>query len=175
MHNLIQSAQKIRLLILDVDGVLTNGELTYGANGITQKTFHVHDGQGIKLMQQSGVTVAIITAKNSPMVAQRMADLDVTHVYQGYADKLIAYADLKTKLNLTDEAIAYIGDDIYDLPLLKRVGLGITVANAPDPLHEHAHFSTRLKGGEGAVREVCDFIMKSQGTYQQAIDIFLKR
>src|SRR5258708_6043656 len=132
MQDIIEKAKKIRLVIFDVDGVLTTGQLFYGPNGHDYKEFHVHDGQGIKFLQQSGVNVAIITVKHSAIVTQRMQDLEIDHVYQGYANKLPAYEDLKQKLNLDDQEIAYVGDDLPDLPVISRVGLGVTVSNAPN-------------------------------------------
>ncbi len=175
MDTLIEKAKKIRLLTLDVDGVLTAGGMLYGQDGIEAKHFHVHDGQGMRHLLQTGVEIAIITACKSPIIKRRMEDLGVTHVYQQQTNKLIAYEDLKRKLNLTDEQIAYAGDDLPDLPILSRAGLAITVANAPKIMRQHAHMVTQKKGGKGAAREICDFIMESQGTYQTIIDSYLAR
>lgn len=175
MDSLVTRAKPIRLAIFDVDGVLTAGVLSYGLNGIESKHFNVHDGQGIKLLQQSGVEIGIITTCKSDIVKRRMQDLGIQHVYLGQVDKLPAYEDLKNKLQLTDQQISYMGDDVPDLPMLRRVGLAITVANAPKIIQEHAHFITKAKGGKGAAREVCDFIMQSQGTYQTIIDSYLNR
>lgn len=175
MQSLVEKAKNIRLVIFDVDGVLTAGTLTYGLNGIEVKNFHVHDGQGMKLLQKTGVTLAIITTCKSDILKRRMLDLDIPHLYQGQIDKLPAYEDIKQKLNLTDQQIAYVGDDLPDLPMLKRVGLAITVANAPKIIQQHTHWITKAKGGKGAVREVCDFIMQAQGTYQTIIDSYLQR
>ncbi len=175
MKTLNEKAKKIRLLISDVDGVLTTGALFYGANGAELKDFHVQDGMGIKLLQQSGVNFAIITAKQSDAVAQRMRDLKVEHVYQGQSDKVLAYEELKQKLNLTDEEIAYIGDDLPDLPLLRRVGFAVTVPNAPRIIQDHVIWTTKLEGGKGAMRELCEFILEAQGTYQTVIDSYLQR
>lgn len=175
MDDLINKAKKIRLAIFDVDGVLTTGHLLYGPDGLEYKEFHVHDGQGMKLLQKSGVEIAIITAKNSPVVLQRTKDLEIHHVYQGNFDKLPAYEDLKQKLQLQDEQIAYLGDDLPDLPIICRVGLGATVANAPGIMRQHAAWVSRKKGGKGAVREFCELIMNAQGTHQQIIDSFLRR
>jgi len=175
MDTLIEKAKKIRLLTLDVDGVLTAGGMLYGQDGIEAKHFHVHDGQGMRHLLQTGVEIAIITACKSPIIKRRMEDLGVTHVYQQQTNKLIAYEDLKRKLNLTDEQIAYAGDDLPDLPILSRAGLAITVANAPKIMRQHAHMVTQKKGGKGAAREICDFIMELQGTYQTIIDSYLAR
>jgi 3-deoxy-D-manno-octulosonate 8-phosphate phosphatase (KDO 8-P phosphatase) len=175
MEQLIEKAKKIRLVIFDVDGVLTNGTLIYGNNNTEYKQFHVHDGQGMKLLMTSGIHVAVITAKESDIVTQRMQYLEIPHFYQGNVDKLPAYEDLKKKLGLTDEEIAYVGDDLPDLPLLRRVGLPITVANAPKIIKQFAYLITVAKGGKGAAREVCDLIMEAQGTYTIAIEKFLQR
>lgn len=175
MESLVEKAKAIRLVIFDVDGVLTAGILSYGMEGIERKNFHVHDGQGMKLLKKSGVEIAIITTCRSEMTRRRMQDLEIAHVYRGVSDKLPSYYDVKQKLNLNDHQIAYVGDDLPDLPILSRVGLAITVPNAPKIIQQHAHWITRSKGGKGAAREVCDFIMQAQETYQTIIDSFLKR
>ncbi len=175
MQALVEKAKKIRLVIFDVDGILTNGILTFTCQGHEHKQFHAHDGQGLKLLMDSGIQIGIITARQSTVVKNRMDELGVKHVYQGNGDKLPAYEDLKKQLQLSDEEIAYMGDDLPDLPMLRRVGLAITVPNAPNIIHQYAHWVTRLKGGKGAVREVCDFILEAQGTYQAVIDKFLSR
>jgi 3-deoxy-D-manno-octulosonate 8-phosphate phosphatase (KDO 8-P phosphatase) len=175
METISERAKNIKLVIFDVDGVLTAGTLSYGNDGIEVKNFHVHDGQGIKLLKQSGVDVGIITTCKSSIVKKRMQDLGINHLYQGQIDKLPAYEELKLKLNLNDEEIAYVGDDLPDLPMLKRVGLAITVSNAPKIIQQHTHWITKAKGGKGAAREVCDFIMQAQGTYQTIIDSYLQR
>jgi 3-deoxy-D-manno-octulosonate 8-phosphate phosphatase (KDO 8-P phosphatase) len=175
MNNLTERAKNIRLVIFDVDGVLTAGILSYDHEGIESKHFHVRDGQGMKLLKKSGVDIAIITTCRSPIVKRRMQDLDIEHTYQGQVDKLPAYEDVKNKLHLQDEQIAYVGDDLPDLPMFRRVGLAITVANAPKVLQDHAHWVTKMEGGKGAAREVCDFIMDAQGTYQTIIDSYLQR
>jgi len=175
MQSFIAKAKPIRLVIFDVDGVLTAGILSYGINGIERKNFHVHDGQGMKLLLKSGVHIGIITTCHSDIIQRRMQDLGIQHVYRGITDKLPAYEDLKQKLQLTDQQIAYVGDDLPDLPMLNRVGFAITVANAPAIIQQHAHWTTKAKGGKGAAREVCDFIMHAQGTYQSIIDSYLQR
>lgn len=173
--SLADKAKKIRLLICDVDGVLTSGTLFYSPNGSEIKDFNVHDGLGLKLLQKSGVHLAIITAKKSQAVTLRMQDLNIAHVYQAQSNKLMAYADLKQKLGLDDSEIAYIGDDLPDLPLLLRVGLPVSVPNAPTIIHEHVAFITNSPGGQGAVRELCEIILKAQGAWQSAIDDYLQR
>lgn len=173
LNNAIEKAKKIRLAIFDVDGVLTTGVLGYGANGLEYKEFHVHDGQGIKFLKKSGVEIGIITACKSKMVTQRMQDLEITHVYQGSTDKMRDYEDLKLKLNLHDEQIAYMGDDLPDLALIQKAGLGITVPNAPQILQIHADWITTKKGGKGAARELCELVMNAQETYIALVNSYL--
>lgn len=168
-----KKAQAIRLLILDVDGVLTSGIIYYGSQGMELKGFHIQDGMGIKLLQKTGVEVAIITAKKSEAVDRRLKDLNIKHVYAGNSNKLPAYEDLKQKLNLSDEEIAYIGDDLPDLPVLLRVHLSITVPKAPALVQQNVDFITKNKGGKGAVREVCELIMNAQDTFQSVIQSYL--
>ncbi len=173
MQAAIKKAQSIRLFILDVDGVLTDGIIYYGNNEVEIKGFHIHDGLGIKLLQKSGITIAIISGKNSEPVARRLKELSITHTYLGQDDKLPAYEDLKKKLKLKDNEIAYMGDDLPDLPLLRRAGLSITVKEAPEIIQQHVDFITKYKAGHGAVREVCDFIMIAQDTYKSVIQSYL--
>lgn len=176
MNNaLFDKAKKIRLLICDVDGVLTSGTLFYDMNGSQSKDFNVHDGLAMKLLQKSGVHLAIITAKQSHAVTHRMQDLNIEYVYQAQSNKLIAYQDLKQKLGLDDSEIAYMGDDLPDLPLLIRVGLPVSVPNAPKIIHEYVTYITDTPGGKGAVRELCEIIMKAQGTYDSMINSYLQR
>lgn len=172
---ILEKAKKIRLVIFDVDGILTTGKLIYDANGVSDKEFHVLDGQGMKLLQKTGVKVGIITTCRSAVTAKRMQDLNIEHVYQNQTDKLPAYLNLKEKLQLTDEQIAYIGDDLPDLPILRRVGLPVTVPHAPKIIQQHAAMITQTKGGHGAARELCDFLMHAQDTYQTIVDFYLQK
>lgn len=169
----MEKAKAIKLLILDVDGTLTNGALYYTSAGAEMRGFHVQDGMGLKLLQRSGVEVAVISAKQSEVVAKRMSDLNIEHVYLGHEDKIPAYESLKTKLGLDDSQIAYMGDDLPDLPLLKRAGLAISVPNAPEIIQQHVDFISVKKAGKGAVREACELIMNAQGTYQPVIQSYL--
>lgn len=162
MLNIIENAAKIRCLILDVDGVLTDGRLYFNEQGEVVKVFHAQDGLGIKLLQQAGITVAIISGRNSPIVQKRAEELAIAHIYQGQENKLPALEQLMMKLGLTDEQFAYVGDDLPDLPLIQRVGLGIAVANAVAAVKKHALWQTQRSGGDGAVREVCDFLLEAQ-------------
>lgn len=174
MQHLTEKAKAIRLLILDVDGVLTSGNLVYTKEAIHYKAFCVHDGLGIKLLQKTGVQIGIITTCKSDIIKRRAQDLGVHHIYQGYEDKLVPYQELKQKLELTDPEIAYVGDDLPDLPVIRRVGLGMTVANAPLILQQQADYISKAPGGMGAVREICEFIMQAQGTYSDIIEPYLQ-
>jgi 3-deoxy-D-manno-octulosonate 8-phosphate phosphatase (KDO 8-P phosphatase) len=168
----IERAARVKVMIFDVDGVLTDGSLTYGADGEVTKTFYVLDGLGIQLLGKTGVATAIISARNSPIVVRRAADLGITHVYQGMHDKRIAFARLLAATGATPEQCGYIGDDVIDLPLLLKVGFAVTVPSGHPEVQHRAHYVTRAAGGRGAVREVCDMVMRAQGTYEQALAPF---
>jgi len=156
---IIKLAANIRLLICDVDGVLSNGLLYMGSSGEELKAFHAHDGYGIHSLKNYGIEVAIITAGSTQIVADRAKMLKITHIYQGQEDKCIAYKKLLTILNCKPTEVAYIGDDLLDWPVMKEVGLSVAVANAHPMLLANAHYTTHLAGGNGAVRELCDLIL----------------
>lgn len=160
---------QVRHLILDVDGVLTDGKLYFDNNGNELKTFHTLDGHGIKMLQKSGVSVAIITGRRSNVVEKRAHDLGITRLIQGREDKLSAFQELFAGENVPMENVAYVGDDYPDLQLMTRVGCPIAVPNAAPPVLERALWVTSKQGGEGAVREVCDRIMQAQGTFDTAL------
>lgn len=166
-----QRARRIKLLISDVDGVLSNGRIYVTSAGNHFQSFHVHDGLGLTLLKKVGIEVAIISASNSPIIKDRMAFLGITHVYQGYYNKLAAYEALLTKLQFKDEEVAYIGDDLPDLPIIERVGLGVAVPNATPIVKARACMQTKNPGGFGAVREICDLIIETQGYFNQVMDI----
>jgi len=166
------SAAAVRLLALDVDGVLTDGALYFSNNGEEMKAFSTLDGQGIKLLQDSGVTVALITARNSQLVSRRAANLGIARLVQGCENKLQALLGLLQELQLTPAQAAYVGDDLPDLACIRQVGLGIAVANAHAEIKTEAAFTTTCEGGKGAVREVCDRILKAQGNYDAALARF---
>jgi 3-deoxy-D-manno-octulosonate 8-phosphate phosphatase (KDO 8-P phosphatase) len=168
-----EKAKLIKLFIFDVDGVLTDGTLYYGNRNIEVKGFHIHDGLGIKLLQQTGIKVAVISGKKSAAVIKRLAELHIQHTYLGYNDKLPAYEDLKQCLQMQDQEIAYMGDDLPDLPLLRRAGLAITVPQAPALIREHADLITKAQAGFGAAREACEFVMHSQNQFQSVIASYL--
>ncbi len=159
-------ASKIRVLVLDVDGVLTDGTLYFSSAGDELKAFDIRDGLGLKLLKSTGVEVAIITGRTSTLVARRARDLGIEHLTQGREDKLVALGELLERLNLNIEQVAYVGDDLPDLSAICQVGLGITVANGDDFVKAHAHWCTEKAGGAGAVREVCELIMACQNTLQ---------
>jgi 3-deoxy-D-manno-octulosonate 8-phosphate phosphatase (KDO 8-P phosphatase) len=165
----LRRAAAIKILILDVDGVLTDGSLTYGADGEVTKTFNVLDGLGIELLQKTGVAVAIISARKSPVVVRRAADLKIAHVYQGTHDKRIAFAEVLALTGLSAAQCGYIGDDVIDLPLLRQVGFAVAVPSGHPEVQHRVHYVTRANGGRGAVREVCDLIMRAQHTIDAAL------
>jgi 3-deoxy-D-manno-octulosonate 8-phosphate phosphatase (KDO 8-P phosphatase) len=174
MKQVLEKAKAVRLLLLDVDGVMTSGNLLYSKDAIDYKAFNVHDGLGIKLLQKSGVRVGIITGCKSEIIKRRAHDLGIDPIYQGQDNKLLPYEEIKQKLQLTDAEIAYVGDDLPDLPLLRRVGLPLTVSNAPPLLQEQAAYVSLAAGGRGAVRELCELIMQAQGTYSGIIESYLQ-
>ncbi|MFC5435927.1 KdsC family phosphatase [Rhodanobacter umsongensis] len=161
--DILARAAKIRLAAFDVDGTLTDGRLWYGEDGRETKVFHVHDGLGLKRLQANGVQVALITARISHPVALRAEELDITHVYQGQGDKRGCLLELIDALQLTPEQVAFVGDDLPDLPPMGLAGLAVAVANAHPWVAEQAHWQTRHAGGMGAAREVCDLILHAQG------------
>ena len=172
-HSVLERAARIKLMIFDVDGVLTDGSLHYGADGEALKTFNVQDGLGIKLLQESGVQTAIISARTSQQVIRRAADLGISHLHQGGHDKLTPFHALLEKTGLTAEQVGFIGDDVVDLPILSRVGLAVAVPNGRAEVLSRAHHVTAAYGGRGAVREVCELLMQAQGSYERVMAQFL--
>ncbi len=173
MESVAGRAKKIRLAIFDVDGVLTDGRLLLGDGGIEIKSFHVHDGQGLVMLRESGVEIAVITARSSKVVAERMNALGIEYVYQGQRDKLQAFQALLEKLQFTPDQVLYMGDDLGDVPVMRRVGLAVAVAGATDYPRQVAHYQTRRAGGAGAVREVCELVMQAQGTLAAQLEKLL--
>jgi 3-deoxy-D-manno-octulosonate 8-phosphate phosphatase (KDO 8-P phosphatase) len=174
MQKIIEKAKKLKLLILDVDGVLTDGRLFFDNQGLEYKCFHARDGHGIKLLRQSGVEVAAISGRKSNSVAIRMKNLGVKYVYQGHEDKVAAFNEVIQALSIKPEQAAHMGDDLIDLPIMKRVGLSIAVNDANFAVKEYADWCTNTSGGLGAVREVCDFIMQAQGTFDDVLQSYLQ-
>ena len=151
--------KNIQLLILDVDGVLTDGKIYLAADGQEIKVFHTLDGHGIKMLLQAGIQVAIITGRDAPATAARVKQLGIQHYYAGVADKIKAFEDLLQKTQIAEKNCAYMGDDLPDLPVLRRVGLSVAPDNAHDLIKKEVALVTQRKGGEGAVRELCDRIL----------------
>ncbi len=170
---IIEKAKQIKLLILDVDGVLTDGRLYFDNDGNEYKSFNAQDGHGIKMLRQVGIEIAVISGRKSVVVAKRMQDLGINHVYLGYDDKRVALSELLDKLALSSQQIAHVGDDVLDLPIMSRVGLGIAVADANFAVKQYADACTTRAGGLGAVREVCDFILQAQGHFDALISAYL--
>ncbi len=162
MDTLIERARDVRLLVLDVDGVLTDGRLYFSSKGEELKCFHVRDGAGIVQLVRAGIQVAVISGRSSRAVERRMSELGVAWVRQGIDDKLSALRELLDILGLGPQAVATMGDDVPDLPLFDVARLAITVADAHASVKSRAHFITQAMGGQGAVREVCDLILESQ-------------
>ncbi len=174
MQSVVEKAKKLKLLILDVDGVLTDGKLFFDNDGNEYKSFHAQDGHGIKMLRQTGVEVAVISGRKSKSVALRMKNLGIEHVYQGHENKIAAFSELIEKLGITPEQAAHVGYDVIDLPVMIRVGLAIAVNDANFAVKQHADWCTTLPGGQGAVREVCDFIMQAQGHFDEMLNAYLK-
>jgi len=162
----------IKLLIMDVDGVLTDGKIIYTSSGDEIKSFHVRDGLGIKLAKKAGIELAIISARFSKITEMRARELGIDYIFQGHFEKLDVYEDLKKKLDLSDERIAYIGDDLNDIPILKRVGLPATVADAPDIVKKYVQIVTPQSGGNGAVRHLIEIILKRNDKWEEVVSSY---
>ncbi|NNG13673.1 MAG: 3-deoxy-manno-octulosonate-8-phosphatase KdsC [Gammaproteobacteria bacterium] len=174
MKDILERAKTIKLVIFDVDGVLTDGSLFLGDDGLEYKAFNSRDGHGMKMLQASGVTVAIITGRSSKVVEYRMESLGIEHVYQGQHDKRLAFFELLGKMQLTPQQVAYVGDDVVDLPVMSKVGLAIAVQDAHPMVLKHAHWQTPSSGGRGAGRDVCEMLMEAHGVLQETLDSYLQ-
>lgn len=170
---LIAKVKALKLLILDVDGVLTDGRLFFDQNGVEYKCFHARDGHGLKLLKQSGVDVAVISGRKSNSVSLRMQSLGIEHVYQGHENKRQAFKDLITQLQLSPDQVAHVGDDVLDLPIMTQVGFAVAVADANFAVKSHADWCTETPGGLGAVREICDLILQVQGNFDAMLQVYL--
>ncbi|HKK06519.1 MAG TPA: 3-deoxy-manno-octulosonate-8-phosphatase KdsC [Gammaproteobacteria bacterium] len=173
MQDILARAAQIKLVVFDVDGVLTDGSLFLGDDGQEYKAFHSRDGHGMKMLQQSGVEIAVITGRSSQVVNHRMHNLGVRHVYQGRLEKRPAFEDLLAKLSMDPAQTAYVGDDVVDLPVMRLAGLAVAVQDAHPLVKQHAHWQTPSGGGRGAAREVCELIMEAQGTLQGQLQHYL--
>lgn len=169
-RDLSQRARQVRLALFDVDGVMTDGTLFVSGQGESFKPFNILDGLGLKLLKSSGVATGILTGRSSAAVSARAGELDIDHLIQGANDKLRAYIDLQQQLGLDDEQICYMGDDLPDLPVLRRCGLALSPPGAVDEVRSEVHFVTRTRGGKGAVREACELIMRAQGSWDAQVE-----
>ena len=163
-----KTAAAIRLLVLDVDGVMTDGRLHFGPRGEAIKVFHVRDGYGIQQARNAGIDVAVISGRKSAMVTVRCRELGVRHVLQGQSDKVAAFERLRSRIGVDPSACACVGDDVPDVPLMRRVGLAFAVADAHFEARSAAHVVTSLGGGRGAVREVCDYLLSARTSRKRA-------
>ena len=169
----LERAKRVRLMAFDVDGVLTDGRLWYAPHGETLKAFSARDGLGMKMLAGSGVALALLTSRNSEAVALRAAELKIPHVLQGSEEKQAPFAALLAQLALSPEQAGYMGDDLVDLPVLRRCGFACAPAGAPELVQRHSHYVTALPAGAGAVREVCEFVLRAQGNLEGALAAYL--
>lgn len=169
----VEKATQVRVMIFDVDGVLTDGRMQYGEQGEVMKSFYVHDGLGIQLLHKMGIATAIISARKTPIVNKRATDLGITYVYQGNHDKRITFAQLLTDAKVSPAECGFMGDDIIDLPLFAQVGFSASVPNGHIEARSRADYVSVAAGGLGAVREVCDFILRAQHKYDAALAPYL--
>ena len=163
MQDILDKAKAIKLVIFDVDGVLTDGSLFLGDGGEEYKAFNSRDGHGMKMLQSTGIKIGIITGRTSDVVEHRMRSLGIEHLYQGKLDKLPAFEELCQLVGVSPEQVAYVGDDVVDLPILVRVGLAIGVQDAHPMVKQHSHWLSPSNGGRGAARDVCELILRAQG------------
>jgi 3-deoxy-D-manno-octulosonate 8-phosphate phosphatase (KDO 8-P phosphatase) len=169
----LERAKRVRLMLFDVDGVLTDGKLWYGASGEALKAFGALDGHGIRLLLQSGTAVGLLSGRDSPAVAVRAAELGIAHVLQGVDDKLAAFDALAAMLGVAAAETGFMGDELVDLPVLRRCGFACAPAGAPELVRSHVHYVARAPAGSGAAREVCEFLMGAQGRLQAALARYL--
>ncbi|PHS19672.1 MAG: 3-deoxy-manno-octulosonate-8-phosphatase KdsC [Kangiella sp.] len=172
-QDLLNKAKAIKLVICDVDGVLSNGKVYFGNENEELKSFNIKDGLGIKQLLNNGIQVAIITGRESNIVSRRSKELGISHVYQGKKDKIASYDEILVSLNLKPDQVAHVGDDLPDIPLMNRSGLGICVSDAHFFVKQNADWSTSSIGGDGAVREISDLLLYSQGKLQSILENYL--
>jgi 3-deoxy-D-manno-octulosonate 8-phosphate phosphatase (KDO 8-P phosphatase) len=175
MKDILEKAKNIKVVIFDVDGVLTDGSLFIGDDGQEYKAFNSRDGHGMKMLQKTGVEIAIITGRTSEVVKHRIKDLGIKIVYQGQHDKTLAFNDLLSTRQLSPAECAYVGDDVVDLPVMSQVGLAIAVQDAHPMVKKHAHWLTPSAGGKGAGRDVCEMIMEARGSLQTELESYLHK
>lgn len=170
----LERARRVKLMVFDVDGVLTDGKLWFGLAGEEIKAFHSFDGQGIKMLAKSGVGLALLTGRRSPAVAARAAELGIEHVLQGIEHKREAYETLLKRLRIGPEASGYMGDDVVDIPVLIRCGFACATPEAPEEVRKRVHYVAAAGAGAGAAREVCEYVMRAQGTLEAVLEEYLK-
>jgi 3-deoxy-D-manno-octulosonate 8-phosphate phosphatase (KDO 8-P phosphatase) len=175
MQDILEKAKNIELVIFDVDGVMTDGSLFFGDDGEEYKAFNSFDGHGLRMLQECGVKVAIITGRKSNVVKHRMKDLGVSLIYQGYRDKTPAFEALLKEVNLSKNQITYVGDDVVDLPIMSQLDFAIATQNAHPFVKQHAHWITGRAGGRGAVRDVCEFILEAKGMLNDKLRSYLHK
>lgn len=173
MKDILDRASRIKLLVFDVDGVLTDGSLFLGDDGQEYKAFNSRDGHGIKMLQSHGVRCAIITGRTSKVVEYRMRNLGIDLVYQGQQNKLEGFAHLLEQVGVSPKQVAYVGDDVVDLPVMRKVGLAVAVSDAHPWVLRHAHWQTPSAGGRGAARDVCELLMEAHGVLQEELENYL--
>jgi 3-deoxy-D-manno-octulosonate 8-phosphate phosphatase (KDO 8-P phosphatase) len=169
----LERARRIRLMIFDVDGVLTDGRLWYGAAGEELKVFHSFDGHGLKMLAASGVPCALLSGRRSSAVSARAAELGIAHVLQGIDDKLAAFDRLISPLGLASKDCGFMGDELVDLPVLTRCGLACAPREAPEAVRSRVHYVASALAGQGAAREVCEFVLRAQGRFEDAVQRYL--
>jgi 3-deoxy-D-manno-octulosonate 8-phosphate phosphatase (KDO 8-P phosphatase) len=169
-----ERARRLRLMVFDVDGVLTDGTLWYGPRGEELKGFHAFDGHGLKMLAASGVACALLSGRTSPAVSARAAELGIAHVLQGVDQKQPAFADLLGRLQLKEDQAGFMGDELVDLPVLTRCGFAAAPAEAPEAVRSRVHYVARCPAGRGAAREVCEVVMRAQGTLARALEGYLR-
>ena len=162
-RQLLNRARGVAFLLLDVDGVLTDGKVTFTSDGHEVKSFDIQDGHGLKQLARAGVGIGLLSGRSSPILDRRAKELEIDEVHQGVADKLVFYEALIARRGLRDQEVAYVGDDTPDIPVLKRVGLAVAVRNAHATVKRSAHHVTAKRGGEGAVREITDLLLRARG------------
>jgi 3-deoxy-D-manno-octulosonate 8-phosphate phosphatase (KDO 8-P phosphatase) len=170
----LERARRVKLMLFDVDGTLTDGNLWYGSSGEEIKAFHSFDGHGIKMLAKSGVRIALLTGRSSPAVAARAAELGIEEVLQGITDKRKTYEALLERLGLAQDAAGYMGDDLVDVPVLRRCGFACAVREAPEEVRKQVHYVAAAAAGAGAAREVCEFIMRAQDTFGEVLKEYLE-
>lgn len=173
MQDIFEKAKNIELVIFDIDGVMTDGSLFFDNNGDEYKAFNSLDGHGLRMLQECGVKVAVITGRKSRLVEHRMNDLGVELLYQGYRDKTPAFAALVKEVGLSTDQITYVGDDVVDLPIMSQLDFAIAVQNAHPFVKQHAHWITARSGGHGAVRDVCEMILEAKGMLSDKLHSYL--